>query len=108
MRKVKGNIFNAQVSDNSECYEVIWSLIMIFLNRDSQWVLALPPMIAESLLTPSGITLSSFKGNSASEGQKGKHHSHAQQLHIQNISLQKKNNQQPTCTEYDTFLLLLL
>lgn len=44
---------------------------MIFLNKDSQWVLALPPMIAESLLTPSGITLSSFKGNSASEDKKG-------------------------------------
>lgn len=90
MRKVKGNIFNAQVSDNSECYELIWSLIMIFLKiQTPQWVLALPPMIAESLLTPSGITLSSFKGNSASEEQKGKRHSHAQQLHIQNISLQK-------------------
>lgn len=33
---------------------------------------SLPPMMAESLLTPSGITLSSLKGNSASEYSKKK------------------------------------
>lgn len=31
------------------------------------WQRCVPPIMAESLLTPSGITLSSLKGNSASE-----------------------------------------
>lgn len=38
----------------------------------------LPPIMAESLLTPSGITLSSLKGNSASEDVKHIKASHSE------------------------------
>lgn len=41
-----------------------------------------PPMMAESLLTPSGITLSSLKGNSASEHRKKKRRNKHSQTNI--------------------------